>query len=253
MKRFFTLSTLSLLVFVTAMAQKLTRIPNSSMWMLAPFVGATQVPYDYDGDGIEYRVRWGMDTAWNDRNNIVRGTYHIGRENLSYGRVSFQPTDSVGDDLKLSNAQQRNLNSRINNMKRTGVTSILLNSDPNDPDKLAKYYYGKPKNWYNMIKATAIACQQQGMTVEAIAPMNEPDYTYNGQGTKEHFRQVVKLMREDPFFDNIRICAGNTLNPDPALEWYNYMKPYVDEGNTHQLAGSFDNYAKFFQTGNAPA
>ena len=248
MKRFFTLSTLSLLVFVTAMAQELTRIPNSSMWMLAPVVGATQVPYDYDGDGIEYRVRWGMDTAWNDRNNIVRGTYHIGRENLSYGRVSFQPTDSVGDDLKLSNAQQRNLNSRINNMKRTGVTSILLNSDPNDPDKLAKYYYGKPKNWYNMIKATAIACQQQGMTVEAIAPMNEPDYTYNGQGTKEHFRQVVKLMREDPFFDNIRICAGNTLNPDPALEWYNYMKPYVDEGNTHQLAGSFDNYAKFFQT-----
>lgn len=240
--------TLSLLCFVAVMAQELPRTPHSSMWILAPMGGATQVPYDYDGEGIEYRVRWGMDTAWNDRNNIVRGTYHIGRENLTYGRVSFQPTDSVGDDLKLSNAQQRNLTSRINNMKRTGVTTVLLNSDPNDPDKLEQFYYGKPKNWYNMLKATTIAAQQQGMTVEAIAPMNEPDYTYNGQGTKEHFLQVVKLLRADPFFDDIRICAGNTLNTDPALEWYNYMKPYVDEGNTHQLAGSFANYAKFFQT-----
>ena len=249
MKRFLHLTILSLLCVIALRAQELPpRTPHSSMWMIVPSFSTTQVPYDYDGEGIEYRVRWGMDTAWNDRNNIVRGTYHIGRENLSYGRVSFQPTDSVGDDLKLSNAQQRSLNSRINNMKRTGVTTILLNSDPNDPDKLAQYYYGKPKNWYNMIKATTISAQQQGMTVEAIAPMNEPDYTYNGQGTKEHFLQVVKLLRADPFFDDIRICAGNTLNPDPALEWYNYMKPYVDEGNTHQLAGTFANYAKFFQT-----
>ena len=238
-----------LLLGMTAGAQEVVeRAPHASQWMLAPEATATRVNYEYASEGIEYRVRWGMDTAWNDRNNIVRGTYHIGRENLGYGRVSFQPTDSVGDDLKLSNSQQRNLNNRISNMKRTGVTRVLLNSDPNNADKLAQYYYGKPKNWYNVIKATTIAAQQQGMTVEAIAPMNEPDYTYNGQGTKEHFREVVQLLREDPFFDDIRICAGNTLNPDPALEWYNFMKPYVQEGNTHQLAGSFDNYAKFFQT-----
>ena len=248
MKRTFTLFVLVLLCASTAFAQEEeTRTPHASMWLVASPTGSTQVPYKYDDEGIEYRVRWGMDTAWNDRNNIVRGSYHIGKENLSYGRVSFQPTDSVGDDLKLSNAQLRNLTNRINNMKRTGVTRILLNSDPNDPDKLAKYYYGKPKNWYNMIKATTIAAQEQGMIVESIAPMNEPDYTYNGQGTKEHFRQVCKLIREDPFFDDIRISAGNTLNPDPALEWYNYMKPYVDEGNTHQLAGTFSNYAQFFQ------
>lgn len=224
------------------------RLPHASQWLVAPVGAATQVSFGFDDPGTPYRVRWGMDTAWNDGNNVRRGVYHIGAENLGYGRLSFQPTDSVGDDLKLSSAQQRALNSRINNMKRTGVTTVLLNSDPNDPDKLALYYYGKPKNWYNVIKATVVAAQAQGMTIEAIAPMNEPDYTYNGQGTKQHFLEVVKLLRADPFFDDIRISAGNTLNTDPALEWYNYMKPYVDEGNTHQLAGSFDNYARFFET-----
>ncbi|MDO4994055.1 MAG: LamG-like jellyroll fold domain-containing protein [Bacteroidales bacterium] len=240
-----------LLMSTTAVAQELVeRTPHSSQWMLAPTAASTRVNYQYHGEGIEYRVRWGMDTAWNNRNNIVRGTYHIGSENLSYGRVSFQPSDSVGDDFKLSNAQQRNLTNRINNMKRTGSTRVLLNCDhaANNADKLAANYYGKPKNWYRMLKAHVLEVQRQGLTVEAIAPMNEPDYTNTGQGSREDFRQICKLLREDPFFDNIRISAGNTLNTDPALEWYNYMKPYVDEGNTHQLAGSFDNYANFFQT-----
>ena len=43
-------------------------------------------------------------------------------------------------------------------------------------------------------------------------------------------------------------AGGNTLNCDEALPWYNALKDYLDEGNTHQLAGSFDNYALFFQT-----
>lgn len=37
--------------------------------------------------------------------------------------------------------------------------------------------------------------------------------------------------------------CGNTLNSDQALPWYNYLKDQLDEGNTHQLAGSFDNFA----------
>lgn len=38
------------------------------------------------------------------------------------------------------------------------------------------------------------------------------------------------------------------MNCDNALEWYNYLSSQLDEGNTHQLAGGFDNYAKFFET-----
>ena len=38
------------------------------------------------------------------------------------------------------------------------------------------------------------------------------------------------------------------LRCDEALPWYNYLKDRLDEGNTHQLAGSFDGYANFVQT-----
>ncbi|MDO4994056.1 MAG: LamG-like jellyroll fold domain-containing protein [Bacteroidales bacterium] len=224
------------------------RTPHSSMWMLAPTASSTRVNYMFTGEGVERRIRWGMDTAWNDGNNVRRGAIHIGKENLGYGRLSFQPTDLVGDDLTLSLEQQNALKDRVANLKAVGTTSVLLNADPCDSAKLHDNYRGKPKNWYNVIKATTIEAQKLGMTIESIAPMNEPDYTYNGQGTKADFLAVVKLLRADSFFDDIRISAGNTLNTDGALEWYNYMKPYVNEGNTHQLAGSFDNYAKFFQT-----
>ena len=55
-------------------------------------------------------------------------------------------------------------------------------------------------------------------------------------------------MQADEFFEGIRVSGGNTLNCDEALKWYNGLSPYLDEGNTHQLAGGFDNYAKFFET-----
>lgn len=243
-----TAATLLLTTVQTAQAQtEAERIPHASMWLQAPSANFTRVGFRYDDPGTEYRVRWGMDTAWDDAANIRRGTYHIGSENLTYGRLSFQPSDSVGDDLQLSRSQSNRLRQRISRIKLTGTTKVLLNCDHNDPALIAKYYYGKPKNWYNVIKAACIEAQNQGITIEAIAPMNEPDLESNGQGTKEHFRAVVELLRADPFFDDIRISAGNTLNPDFALEWYNFMKPYVDEGNTHQLAGTFANYANFFQ------
>jgi hypothetical protein len=60
------------------------------------------------------------------------------------------------------------------------------------------------------------------------------------------FLAIAKLIKADHYFDGIRVCGGNTLNDDRAMPWYNYLKEYLDEGNTHQLAGSFDNYAKFF-------
>ena len=246
MKQFFTLLIACLASVLSASAQE--RAPHSSMWILAPTASSTRVNYLYKGEGVERRIRWGMDTAWMSENNVLCGVNHIGKEYLSYGRISFQPTDSVGDDLKLSTEQYNDLKERVRMMKASGVTTVLINSDHKDPTKIALYYYGKPHNWYNMIKASVIEAEKLGMTVESVAPMNEPDYTYNGQGTKEHFRQVCALLRADPFFDNIRISAGNTLNTDPALEWYNYMKPYVDEGNTHQLAGSFAHYAQFFET-----
>ena len=59
---------------------------------------------------------------------------------------------------------------------------------------------------------------------------------------------MAKLLKENyPRCADIPLVGGNTLNNDKALDWYNTGKQYFGWGNTHQLAGSFDNFAGFYQ------
>lgn len=90
--------------------------------------------------------------------------------------------------------------------------------------------------------------ESQGLTITSVSPFNEPDYTATGQGSLGDFYNICGVLRANSHFDNIRISGGNTLNTDAALNWYDSLKDLLDEGNTHQLAGSFDNYATFFET-----
>lgn len=115
--------------------------------------------------------------------------------------------------------------------------------------------------WVNLIKASVKYAQAQGLEVISVSPFNESDYGWNqyyngGNGASETnqstygipaFKAIAKAIKEDSFFNGIRVCGGNTLNCDRAAVWYNGLKEYLDEGNTHQLAGSFDNYANFFK------
>ena len=59
--------------------------------------------------------------------------------------------------------------------------------------------------------------QDAGYEVISVAPFNEPDYSYTGQGTREDFYKIAVGLRANPRFENIRICGGNTLNCDEAL------------------------------------
>ena len=211
-------------------------------------------------------VKWGLDVAWDWDQNILRGVNFLNKDVVKIGRVSFQATDVVGEDLVLSSAQQAALQNRLNLIGRTGVTDIALNHDNGqwgDPQKGPTYkanYYGKPINWYRVIKATVLYVKRKGFNVVTISPFNEPDYKgwadpeiglkegWTDQGTVAHFKEIARLLTEDTDLAGIRISAGNTLDCDKALTWYNGVKPYVSEGNTHQLAGSFNSYANFWQT-----
>ena len=223
------------------------RTPHASQW-LQPVNRGTVVPFDYNGAGTEYTVLWGMDTAWDNVGNVVCGTNAIGKENMGYGRISFQPNDLLTDKGELTAAQKTALRNRIAHIKLTGVTDVLLNCDHealNDRNGIANYK-GYPDRWYRLIKASVQYAEKLGMKIVSIAPFNEPDYTDWHEGSMEDFRAIAKYIKEDDDLKHIRVSAGNTLNCDRAREWYEYMKPYVDEGNTHQLAGSFKNYADFF-------
>ena len=149
-----------------------------------------------------------MDVAWNWDVNVIRGTNHINKNNLKVGRVSFQTTDLVDEAGNLSNAQKRTLNSRLNNISKSGVKDIIFNSDQEAYYPTAEYvdnYFGKPQQWYRLIKASVEYAKSRGYNVVTVSPFNEPDYTPWKQGSKANFKEVARLISQDEDMAGIRI------------------------------------------------
>lgn len=202
------------------------------------------VPFNIQDEGTSLPIIWGLDTAWPSEENIRRGIAYLGPERIDIVRASFQPTYPI-ENGELTKFQTDSIDLRLKLIDMTGSdTKLVLNCDHPHVDD---WYVGHPDRWAQLIELTMERYQKAGREIVTISPFNEPDFGW-GQGTINDFYNIAELLQQNPKFDNIRICGGNTLNCDKALEWYNFLKDQLDEGNTHQLAGTFDNYAKFFQT-----
>lgn len=218
---------------------------SSSSNLVAQAVPDRTVLFSVTDAGVSKPIIWGLDLAWLSEGNIKRGIAFMGADRVDVVRASFQPTlPLVNGDLQT--AQINDLNTRLNLINLTGTkTKVVLNCDH---PSVHSSYVGNAANWAQLIDATTRRVQERGRTVVAVSPFNEPDYTATGQGNVTDFYNIAGLLKENSRFDTIRISGGNTLNTDQALVWYNQLKSRLDEGNTHQLAGSFDNYANFFKT-----
>ncbi len=201
--------------------------------------------FNVSEEGVAKPIIWGLDLAWLDPVNIRRGTAYMGKENVDIIRSSFMPTDPLSNGA-LSGTALTNTNLRISyiNTYLDAHTKVVLNSDH---PSVNQFFYGNANNWSDLIQITAQMHQDAGREVVSVSPFNEPDYSPTGQGTIDHFYAIAKELQSRAFFENIRISGGNTLNNDVALEWYNTLKSQLDEGNTHQLAGTFDTYATFYE------
>lgn len=200
--------------------------------------------FSVSDSGVAKPIRFGLDVAWADEGNIRRGVAFMGAQNVKVVRASFQPTQPlVNGDLQAP--QVNALNNRLRLINLVGPhAEVMLNCDH---PSVHEWYKGNPENWAQLMDVTTRRVQESGRRVVTIAPFNEPDYTQTGQGSMQDFYNIAGLLKANPRFDTIRISGGNTLNTDQALPWYNYLKSRLDEGNTHQLAGNFDNYANFFK------
>jgi hypothetical protein len=195
--------------------------------------------------GVAKPITWGLDLAWLSEVNIRRGIAFMGSDRVDLVRSSFTPTSALVNG-ELQATELSRLNERLNIIKllKPGIKVVLNCDHPNvDP-----WFSGNASRWAQLIDVTARLHQEKGLTVITVSPFNEPDNTVTGQGTLSDFYNIAGELRKNPRFDNIRISGGNTLNTDQALSWYNQLKDRLDEGNTHQLAGSFVNYANFFKT-----
>lgn len=203
--------------------------------------------YTVDAVGEAKPITFGLDLAWLDENNVRRGILFMDKANVGIIRSSFMPTDPLLNDTELQGTSLQNTNTRIDIIKKyfPGGIDLALNSDHPSVDP---YYQGNAQNWAKLIEVTAQMHQDAGFNVVTVSPFNEPDFSVTGQGTMQDFYNICGEIKSNTFFDGIRVSGGNTLNPDFALDWYNFLKDRLDEGNTHQLAGSFDSYANFYQT-----
>ncbi len=240
-----TLLVLGSLHFGQLKAQVSSTSDNIAIWPTTDRI----VNFNISDTGLYKPITWGLDLAWLSEENVRRGVAFMGADRVDIVRSSFTPTDSlVNGDLKSSELATLNKRITIINKWLGPNTEVVLNCDH---PSVSNWYIGNAAHWAQLIDVTARRHQEAGRKLVSVSPFNEPDYgwgQYTGQNGKSDFYNIATELRKNSRFDDIRICGGNTLNCDQALPWYNYLINVLDEGNTHQLAGSFDNYATFHQT-----
>jgi len=256
MKKYILLSCL-FIVALTDYAQT----PSNAQFQIPYKKADAQLHFNLSDKGIPTPIEWGLDLAWLSEDNIRRGIAFCGKEVIDIMRLSFQPTFSV-ESGKFSTEQTKDLNSRISIVKnwcKEGIT-YNINCDHADLDEWynddCKTSAERAQHWAKLIDMTADYYKSKGLkNLVSISPLNEPDYEWHKLPTYKHrkadFLEICKLLKTDETYKdkyaNVRLCGGNTLNDDKAYEWWNYLKSYLDEGNTHQLAGDFNNYAAFYE------
>ena len=246
----------------TAFAQEPVR-SSSSLYLRAQKKADVSVPYAISAEGKRFQPTWGLDQAWPNESNLLKGINHMGKENIGIGRTAFRYSVALTNDSVLGAADitaLRNRNTIFNKLSATLPLVFTADQEavgPNDanPDRVPPEYFVKNKSaniehWAAMINSHVHWMQANTKhPVVGISPFNEPDYWSIEEGaTPEKQWQVAKLLKEQyPRCAEIPMVGGNTLNNDKALEWYTPGKQYYEWGNTHQLAGSFDSFAGFFQ------
>ena len=246
----------------TAFAQEPVR-SSSSLYLHAQRKADVSVPYAISAEGKRFQPTWGLDQAWPNESNLLKGINHMGKENIGIGRTAFRYSVALTNDSVLGAADitaLRNRNTIFNKLSATLPLVFTADQEavgPNDanPDRVPPEYFVKNKSaniehWAAMINSHVHWMQANTKhPVVGISPFNEPDYWSIEEGaTPEKQWQVAKLLKEQyPRCAEIPMVGGNTLNNDKALEWYTPGKQYYEWGNTHQLAGSFDSFAGFFQ------
>ena len=206
-------------------------------------------------EGRRFNPTWGLDQAWISEQNMRKGMNHMGKENVGIGRSCFRTNkalinDSVLDNSEVNRMKQRN---RWLNLVSDTLPVILTADQEGGTDEY--YVVNRSCNvshWAANINSHVHWMQENTKhPVLGVSIFNEPDYwTVEEGATTAKQTQIAKLLRGGtyPHMDSVLLAGGNTLNDDKALEWYNASKQYFDWGNTHQLAGSFANFAKFYET-----
>ena len=192
---------------------------------------------------------WGLDTAWPSYDNMRRGVIYMGADQVDLVRVTF-PINAEVAGGQLTTAQLNDVAYRVSLANLAGANKPLAMTADTGAGVDAWFKNGSeviPGRWVEAMAATVRAFEARGKTVVSAAPFNEPDYGWN-QGTVANLYDILGLLQAHADFSGVALAGGSTLNCDAAGTWYNAINSRATEGTTHQLAGSFDSYAAFYQS-----
>lgn len=242
----------------TAFAQDVTTHERASSSISLQALKKTDVSiaFDINAEGRRFKPIWGLDQAWDWDRWIYMGIAHMGRENIGIGRTAFRFTTALKNDSILPDDAVQALRARNRNLDIISPTlPLVLTADQgaSEQSSTPTYYVTNRQannaHWAAMINSHVHWLQANTQhPVIGVSPFNEGDYWTREEGsTATKQWQVARMLKQDyPRFADIAIVGGNTLNNDKAMEWYSGGKQYYEWGNTHQLAGSMDNYIAFY-------
>ncbi len=226
------------------------RIASTSSSLTPSAPTGKVVSFSIKAEGKRFSPLWGLDQAWISEQNFRKGLNHMGRENVGIGRSCFRTTKALTNDTDLQADQTNALNQRNRIFNILSDTLPLVLTCDQEAGVDSYYRTGSNANverWSAMINAhVKWLTENTRHRVAGVSPFNEPDYWKEEGATATNSRDIARKLKTDyPLFKNVAIVGSNTLNDDKAISWYTPGKAYYDWGNTHQLAGSMDNYKAF--------
>ena len=238
---------------------------SSSLYLNPVQKADVSIPFDIKSEGRRFTPTWGLDQAWINEQNLLKGINHMGKENVEIGRTAFRYSKPLTNDSALNGVDISALNQRNTIFNKLSPTlPLVFTADqeavcPNEetgvtgpPEYFVKNKVANVDHWAAMINSHVhYMLAKTKHPIVGVSPFNEPDMWSTEEGaTPERQRDVAKLLKEKYYIfnqNNIAIVGANTLNDDKAWNWFQTGQDYCEWGNTHQLAGSFANYAAFYE------
>ena len=224
------------------------QITSASDHLIAQPLSPTVVKFNPIEMGISRPMLWGVDAGgWTNPVIWEKSNRYMGPENIQITRIPAMADGELEGGTQLRQEQKDWIKERIDHVAISGeLLQVMLN--PGAGDDGDAWYRADYSRYALLMKLAKDYIESFGHTVVSITGHNEPDVWY-APATMQMNNALFSACINSGYFDNtMRYCGANTLDPDFALAWYNYSIAYVNEGNTHQLAGTFDSYANFYTT-----
>ena len=210
------------------------------------------VPFSLYDEGVRFHPIWGLDQAWISEQNFRKGINHMGISNVGIARTCFRNTKPLVNDIDLASDPVNALQRRNKIFDILSDTLPLVLTCDQEAGVDAYFRNGNVANidrWAANIAAHVKWLKEHTKhRVSGASIFNEPDYWTEEGANTSNSRDIAKKLKSDyEVMNDVSIVGGNTLNDDKAITWYNGGKDYYDWGNTHQLAGSMNNYKAFYQ------